>query len=239
MYMQPCWYCGGEIECEAKVSEQRTFHPDCQIKFQTEQDELRKTYSKYRSELMFQRALNYIDRQSEVYASEYYDEADVVHDMAIKQPGKFDSSDEMLAAMELLRNRIHVKVQYKINRRRVDFLIPELHVALEIDGAIHRFKIQKDSEREVEIMNKLRKEHGGEWEVIRIPTSLIEKNITKLVPAIKILYKARQSLRKGNGGFLPSYWSRTNRFSQIKALNGVDDETIKTLDYYDDEPKEL
>ncbi|MFT8937422.1 hypothetical protein [Liquorilactobacillus sp.] len=235
-----CWYCGCEMISESEKASLRPFHTECQIKFEKDQDELRTKYVKLKSEVMFQRALREMERQDEVFMSNYYDEAQLVHEMSQNNPFKFQSSDEMMAAIELVRKRVHTKAQFKIRKRRVDFLLPDLKVALEIDGALHRFKIGKDSEREIEIMNNLKKDFGGNWEVIRIPTDLIEKNLTRLVPAIKALYNKRQKLRKENGGFLPSYWSRTNKMSQISALKGTKDATLKTLDtYQEDNPKEL
>lgn len=235
-----CWYCGREMVSLSSKASLRPFHPDCQLKFQQERDKDKNEYIKLKAEVMFERALREIEKQDSVYISDYYDEAELVHSMAKTDPTKFQSSDEMIAAMELVRNRIKTKVQFKVKRRRVDFLLPELNVALEIDGALHRFKIQKDSDREIEIMNNLQKEFGGNWEVIRIPTNLIEKKLSSLVPAVKALYAKRQELRKENGGFLPSYWNRTNKLSQIKALKGIEDKTVKTLEtFQEDNPKEL
>ncbi|EKA0857757.1 hypothetical protein ONF04_003030, partial [Listeria monocytogenes] len=69
-------------------------------------------------------------------------------------------------------------------------------------------------------LNTLNKsEHG--WEIIRIPTRFIEQNIRRLVPAIKALYKERQELRNKHNGFIPSYYSRTNKMSHISAIKGV------------------
>ena len=194
-----CWYCGCELASESKRASFRPFHTECQMKFESEQDKLKSDYIKLKSEVMFQRALREMERQDEVFISDYYDEAQLVHEISRNDPFKFQSSDEMITAIELVKKRVHSKVQFKIGRRRVDFLLPDLKVALEIDGALHRFKIGKDSEREIEVMNNLKEKIGGNWEVIRIPTDLIEKNIVRLVPAIKALYNKRQELRKENG----------------------------------------
>lgn len=239
MNILTCWYCGHEIPSSVAYHSQRSFHPDCLIKFQTERDKQLEDYLRLKMKVMFERALREMEKQDDVYVTKYYDEAQLVREMALNNVNKFQSSDEMMAAMELVRKRVKTKVQYHIGHRRVDFLLPELHVALEIDGALHRFKINKDSQREIEIMDDLKK-LGGNWEIIRVPTDLIEKNLTKLVPAIKALYKVRQELRAKNGGFLPSYWSRTNRIAQIDALMGVKDKSKASLnDYHDTHPQEL
>lgn len=225
-----CWYCGHEVSVETIKAGIRVFHPDCQLKFEKEQDKLKSNYLKLKTEVMYQRALREMEKQDRLYISDYYDEAELVHEMSKETPTKFQSSDEMMVAMELVNKRIHAKPQFKIGRRRVDFLLPDLNVALEIDGFLHEFKVVKDSAREIEIMNNLHKKFGGNWEVIRIPTKFVEKDLTKLVEAIKTLYDVRQKLRKKNGGFIPTYWNRTNKVSQIKALRGIRDKTLDSID---------
>lgn len=220
-----CWYCGNEMPSERGSSE-RAFHAGCYEKFQTERDKQKNDYLRLKTEVMFERALKCMERQINCDLSNYYDEAELVHEMALNDYSKFQSSDEMMVAMELVRNRIKSKAQYRVEKRRIDFLIPSMNVALEVDGNLHKFKILKDSQREVEIMGNLKRiTQKDNWEVIRIPTDLIEKDLTKLVPAIKTLYKKRQQLRNKNGGFIPTYWSRTNRDSQLEALNNVSDRT--------------
>ena len=213
-----CWYCGNDIEHEYEKPHNRLFHPECYQKFQIERDKQLNEYLKLKTEIMYERALRDMEKQDHICLADYYDEAQLVHDMAIADFNKFQSSDEMMTAMELVRMRVKAKVQFKLGRRRIDFLLPELKVALEIDGSLHKFKVVKDSQREIEILNKLNENDSG-WDVIRIPTELIEQNLTKLVPAIKALYKKRQQLRKDNSGFIPLYWSRTNTMSQALAVN--------------------
>jgi Uncharacterized protein conserved in bacteria len=41
------------------------------------------------------------------------------------------------------KKRIHTKVQYPILNYKVDFLLPELKVALEIDGGLHNSRLLK------------------------------------------------------------------------------------------------
>ena len=71
--------------------------------------------------VMFERALREMEKQDDVYVTKYYDEAQLVKEMALNNVNKFQSSDEMMAAMELVRKRVKTKVQYHIGHRRVDF----------------------------------------------------------------------------------------------------------------------
>lgn len=222
-----CWYCGTAIESEYDHPHNRLFHPDCYQDFQLAKDKELQEYLKLKTNIMYERALRHMERQKDIQMNNYYDEAQLVHDMAMTDFNKFQSSDEMMTAMELVHNRVKSKVQFKIGKRRVDFLLPDLKVALEIDGALHKFKVVQDSKREVEIVSALNKNDSG-WEIIRIPTELIEEHLTKLLPAIKTLYKTRQELRAKNGGFIPSYWSRTN--SMYQALVTGDNDLKEDLE---------
>lgn len=227
-YLHECWYCNEYIVESGPYPKERSFHEECKERYLIEKEETKTEYIRLKVEVMFERALRTIEKQDYGSISEYKEAADAVHELAQRDSNKFASSHEMVAAMELIRNRVKTKVQYPINRRRVDMLLPELKVALEIDGNLHKFRIGKDSDRDIEIMNYLNENDNG-WEVIRIPTIFIEKNITKLVPSIKQLYKERQELRRKHNGFLPSYYSSHNRSSQLKALEGINDKTKYSL----------
>ncbi|WP_010078422.1 DUF559 domain-containing protein [Liquorilactobacillus mali] len=225
-----CWYCGKMVALdEFGDPSERAFHFSCFLKYETERDKTLEEYLRLKSKVSFERALRKIERQSGLNINDYYDDASAVEEFIDENPHKFDSSDEIMAAIELVHERIKSKTQFKIGRRRVDFLIPSLHVALEIDGKLHEFKVVKDSNREIEIMKNLNKQMGGSWEVIRIPTKYIETNIKQLGKAIAALYNSRQSERKKNNGFLPTNWSKTNKIAQINALSNIEDQTKETI----------
>ena len=79
-------------------------------------------------------------------------------------------------------------MQYKIDRYQVDFLIPDYHIVLEIDGDRHGLKKGKDSVRDENIKYIL----GADWEIIRIPTELLKKNAMKLPLAIEKVLSFRE-----------------------------------------------
>ena len=212
-----CWYCGNAISNDYDRPHNRMYHDDCHAKAELAKDKQLKEYLELKTRVMYERALKNMEKQEYICLADYYDEAQLVLETALNDPNKFQSSDEMMTAMELLRNRIHTKVQYKLGRRRIDFLLPDLKVALEIDGALHKFKVTKDTQREIEITNQLNQSEKG-WEVIRIPTNLIESHLTRLVPAIKKLYDTRQKLRAENNGFIPLNWSRTSSMAQALVI---------------------
>lgn len=215
-----CWRCGEYFG--GKNARGREYCDDCIELFQEEDKELMDRYLEKKIRIMWRRAVNNLEKQS-LRMDDYYYEAQAVLELALSNYGKFRSSPEMMAAMELLKNNIKIKTEYKILKYRVDFFLPDLKVVLEIDGRLHDFKVKKDSNRDVAILTELNKGETG-WEIIRIPTKYIEQNVKQLVPAIKGLYKERQRLRRKNGGFLPAYYSKHDTAQQLKVIKDLKDE---------------
>jgi len=115
--------------------------------------------------------------------------------------GWFDSTEEIMVAIELLKNHIKFKHQVKMGRYRIDFILPYDKVVLEVDGTL--FHNEKTKAKE-EVRDNLIISHlGAEWEVVRITDVLINQNITKLVQAINKIVEKRKILRKYNNGQLP------------------------------------
>lgn len=215
-----CWRCG-EPHTGINTYE-RSYCSDCFEKHQEEDEQLMNEYLKAKIKVMWRRAVNNLEKQN-LQMNDYYEEAKFVLDLALEDYNKFQSSPEMMAAIQLLKQRVKAKVQYKVGRYRVDFLLPELKVVLEIDGKLHDYKVKKDSKRDAAILNELNAEDTG-WEVIRIPVKHIDQNVSKLVPAIKALYKEKQRLRRKHGGFIPTYFSKHAATSQLVATEGFEDE---------------
>ena len=202
MKLLMCWYCGEYETVENKdVDSKRFFHDPCKREFDKEKRERLKEYVQLKVRVMHERALRLMEKQG-ASLENYYDESQAVLEKAIEEPTKFASSPEMMVAMELLRNEVRFKPEFKIGSRRIDFLIPDMKVALEIDGHLHQYKLVKDSQRDVEVLSILNKDDPG-WEVVRIPTKRVEENIKKLLPAVKMLSEYKRKTRKENNGFMP------------------------------------
>lgn len=114
-------------------------------------------------------------------------------DKCLNNPGWFQSTEEIMTALELIHCGLKVHHQVRIFDYTVDFILPEMKVALEIDGPIYHGKDKQkyQAARDEIIANKL----GGGWQVIRISTEDINTNITRLIPAIKGVIKYRQTKR--------------------------------------------
>lgn len=211
--IKTCWYCG----CKGKRSksftekyiDSRYFHDDCFEEYKREKEDTLENYVQLKIKVMHERALRILEKQK-ANLELYYDESQAVLEKALEEPNKFLSSHEMIAAMELLKNRIAFKKEYRIGKHKVDFLIPSMKVILEIDGKTHDYKRVKDTKRDNDILNVLNEKEKG-WEVIRIPTKHIEDNVSKLKQAIIEIKKHKQNLRKENHGFIPSRFSKRDK----------------------------
>ena len=128
---------------------------------------------------MFRRALKKMEIQN-CNMWEYQEAIEVVHEKLEKDPEKFDSMYEVLAAIMLVQNHVYAKMQYQIGKYTIDFLLPEIGVALEIDGDRHKYQKVYDYNRDVDIRHAL----GPGWDVIRINTDFLEYRARDLVNEI-------------------------------------------------------
>lgn len=229
-YSHLCWRCGTIVQRAVENPKKRVFCTECSELHDEERKEILDKYVELKMEVMYDRALRIMEYSKKVNMSKYLDSAELVHDMAIDNPNKFGSSYEMIAAIILVGNSIRCQMQKRVGRRRVDILLPDLKVALEIDGQLHEFKVKKDSAREIDILNILNEEDSG-WEMVRIPTKYIDINPEMIPKAISAMYKYKQKIRKNNGGFIPMNFSKTATVAQLKATEGIKD--------YEDFSKEL
>lgn len=228
MKIYQCWNCGDAVADDRNIGE-RAFCYSCEKNRQKDYDDNMRQYLTMKTKLTWDRSLRFMERQADVDVNSYYEEAMYVKEMALADFNKFQSSYEMMAAMELLKNRIKAKTQYKILRYKVDFLLPDLKVVLEIDGKLHDFKVKKDSDRDVAILTELNSNDRG-WEIVRIPTKYLDQNIKQLVPAIKAVKKEKQRLRKANGGFIPASFNRSSAYQNRKIAELSKDSSLKELD---------
>ena len=113
-----------------------------------------------------------------------------------------------MTALELIRRNVKINHQVEFGIYRVDFLLPEEKIVLEVDGTI--FHTEKTKEREDIRDSLIILNLGPEWEIIRITDELINQNIRRLLPAIRAIKKKRQLIRKQNNGELPDWYSTRN-----------------------------
>lgn len=140
-----------------------------------------------KKELMFENAMDILEHQNfDFYKNK--EAIDVVEEKLKDDPDKFDSSYEIITAIILVTNRIYSKMQYKVDTYQVDFLLPDHHVILEVDGERHKYNKGRDSVRDENIKHYL----GADWEIIRISTDLIKKDAQKIPTAIDKVLEYRE-----------------------------------------------
>ena len=196
-----CWICGkanatitrpvlvGSSFISPEPSKHhRCYCEKCFEKERRKEAEERKLYIKLKKREMFRKAVKLLEAQdTDMY--EYQEAIEVVHDFIEDNVDKFDSSYEVLTAIVLVQNRIYSKMQYKVGKYQVDFLLPDMFVVLEIDGERHKHKKDYDSVRDKEIKKTL----GPYWEIIRIPTDRLDKDAKKIPEAIDKVLEYRET----------------------------------------------
>ncbi|GIQ62143.1 hypothetical protein PACILC2_07110 [Paenibacillus cisolokensis] len=208
----PCWNCGKKVEVEQRTITYRAFCEQCEKEYNEKKASDLKEYVRLKTIIMHERAMRILEKQkAEVYL--YKEASEAVLEFAMQPGEKFSSSHEMVAAMELIRNHFKVKTQQSVGNYRVDFMLPELHVVLEVDGHLHKHSLVKDNERDIEI----RKILGAEWEVVRISTKNIEENIDKLTDAIQAIANYKREVRRKHNGIIPEWYSarENNHYAKI------------------------
>lgn len=180
------------IEWMPKTKEPTTWYrcycDECYEKLQEAEKEEMRQYVYLKKRMMFKRACNLLEKQN-IDMYKYKEAIDVVEEHMKNHPDKYDSSYETIAAIVLVQNHIMTKMQYRIGKYQVDFLLPELGIVLEIDGERHKYTKCKDSRRDEEIKQAL----GYGWEIIRIKTDYLDMNASKLVKAIKAVDEYRET----------------------------------------------
>jgi len=205
LYYPHCEMCGEEVMSWSYIRGKKYICKKCKLEKSLSDKEEKSKDNCDSKERSFNKAICRIEHAVDLSSPEYKKAKDSIHSK-LHTDGWFQSSDEIMAAIELVAKGVKTRHQVKFGSRyRADFVLPELKVVLEIDGTIYHTKntIGKESIRDSLIVASL----GPKWEVVRIPTDLIEENVTKLLPAIKGVLKKRALLRKQYGGVLPDWYT--------------------------------
>lgn len=184
-YYPPCHICGTSVFSYNYIRGLKYTCPECrkyliEAKF-GESDEKGKTKK-------LKNAINRIEKVADISK---YESAIKIVERNLNKRGWFQSTEEIMVVLELLRWKIKVHHQVKIYSYSVDFVLPDFKVVLEIDGPMHRLNSVKEKEsiRDELICLAL----GSDYEVIRINTENINLNVTKLLDGIKAIKKYRRN----------------------------------------------
>ena len=198
-----CWICERETTPTQKIkidpitrsrhisnSNMRAYCPECKKKHEEEVKQDKDHYVILKKKVMFERALELMERQ-DCNMETYRNSVVRVQRYLYANWDKFDSADELIAAIVLIKEGLQIKMQHRVGNYQIDILIPEKKIALEIDGERHKHRQEYDSWRDIEIKQAL----GDGWEVVRIGTHHLEKNCGKLIAAIDALKDYKQAIK--------------------------------------------
>lgn len=193
-----CWCCGKPAETvklttrglgfiTAPHQERwRAYCKECNERVKKEQANIKAEYVKLKKAIMFETAVEKLEGQHlNIY--DYKEAIEAVKEYLTDNLDKFDSSYEIMAAIIMIKERVHCKPQVQVGKYRVDFLLPEEYIVLEIDGERHKLKKGYDSVRD----KAIKKELGDYWEIVRVDTDLLDKNAKNLVKAIRKIFEYR------------------------------------------------
>lgn len=188
VYYPPCHICETPVYSWSYIRGKSYTCPECRKELVRQKLEQKKDAGK---SAKLDEAIKRISKHSDIAG---YDKAINSVKKCLDHPGWFQSTEEIMTALELLRNGYKVHHQVRVFDYTVDFVLPELKIALEIDGSIYHGKGRQEKQelRDEIIANKL----GDGWQMVRISTDDINTNITRLIPAIKTVLKYRGDKRR-------------------------------------------
>lgn len=171
LYHPACVKCCGECSVSKYDNTKVYICTKCKAKEKQSYRELRKARA-------FQRAVRKMKSSptTRKLFSQYSGAIEEVHAM-IENGVKFDSAEEILVAIQLTKDKIPFVTQKEIAGHKVDFLIADMKIVLEVDGVLYHTDELRDNEIDNQIKNSL----GVDWEVIRIS----DENVNFYYPAIK------------------------------------------------------
>jgi len=202
-YYPVCHVCGiREVKCLSYKKALKYTCKECKIENTLKERKNRNDMSFIAKQKKLENALkrmNIICVKNSVYERAYN-----IVNKNLGHEGWFQSTEEIMVALELLKQNIKVRHQVKFGRYKADFVLPEEKIVLEVDGmAFHnKSTVQKEIIRDNLIILSL----GADWEVIRISDKNINTNVKKILTAIKQVKLKRAKMRKLTGE-LPAWYS--------------------------------
>lgn len=201
-YYPKCSKCGVEVKTMSYITGLNYLCKECKLEKKLADKERRTEQDREKKERQFANAIKRIEKQTSLIP--YKKAIEKVHEK-LHTNGYFDSTEEIMVAIELVKNKIGFIHQKKLQRYTLDFVIPSEKIVLEVDG--HIYHTAETRNREDIRDNLITMAYGLDWEVIRITDKLVNENITKLVDALKEVKKTRKEIREKNNGMLPDWYS--------------------------------
>ncbi|MDL2205814.1 hypothetical protein LJC33_02745, partial [Eubacteriales bacterium OttesenSCG-928-N13] len=131
MYYPPCRFCGTPVRSMSYLRTVNYACPDCRKEAVAQERAEKAMNNMTNKERKLDNAIKRIAKMTDI------NQYDVAIDMVknrLTHTGWFQSTEEIMVALELLRRGIRAHHQVKIFEYSVDFILPDLKVVLEIDG---------------------------------------------------------------------------------------------------------
>ena len=186
-YYPPCHICGEPVYSWSYIRGCQYTCKGCKTELVRQAREERSAIGTGKKKEKLKTAIKRISKVTNIAP---YEDAIRLVEKNLNKRGWYQSTEEIMVALELIRCGVKSFHQVKIFEYTVDFILPDLKVALEIDGKIYhgKDKLEYQSQRDDAITYKL----GEGWEMIRIFTDNINQNVTKLIPGINAILKSRK-----------------------------------------------
>jgi very-short-patch-repair endonuclease len=190
-YYPPCHICGAPVYSWSYIRGAQYTCKDCRTELVRQAREEGNAISADKKQKKLEDAVKRISKVTDIAP---YKDAIRLVTQNLNRRGWYQSTEEIMVALELIRRGIKAYHQVRIFEYVVDFILPDMKVALEIDGKIYhgKDKLEYQSVRDDVIMYKL----GEGWEMIRISTDNINQNVTRLIPGINAVLVRRSTTRK-------------------------------------------
>lgn len=190
-YYPPCRICGNPVPSWNYISGTQYVCKDCRRELVILDHHTRSDNAADKKQKKLRIAIKRISAHTDI---EKYKTAISWVEKNLHRSGWFQSTEEIMTALELIRCKVKAHHQVRVFDYFVDFVLPNYKVVLEIDGKIFHGKdrAEKQQMRDEVIMNKF----GEGWEVIHIDAENINMNVTRLMPAIKSVLRHRRNKNK-------------------------------------------
>lgn len=201
MYITGCYACGKPVKTWVKRNGTIFKCKECRKKEKEKESQLTNEIGRLKVLRRIEKAEELLSKLYGEKILEEYAEGIVHIKENINEKNLFQSTNEVLALIELKRKGVLFEHQVSLGRYRLDFVLPRQKVVLEIDGGFRKQKVVKDRDKikDMQIVTSL----GPAWEIIRISDEVLKKNPRRLATAINAVLKERYRLRKSYKGSIP------------------------------------
>lgn len=136
-------------------------------------------YEQAIKEARFERAVSRIEKQVNSINA-YKNSIDTVHKL-LHRPQWFSSTEEVMMAIQLLKDGYKIIHQQKVGRYKIDFVIPDKKIILEVDGSIFHTNKESEAKRDFFIHKSL----GFDWKILHVSTDEVNTRLTKIKQVIE------------------------------------------------------